>query len=262
LSTLDFLFYLRYTKAMAYINDPKYEVPENTLLVYTGLGKTKEFADEVILPLSGQDKRGWFTSHFYYCLPLVIGNQYGFAIKSMYGFNVTMPSNSDSLIFEFDEDYDEIKQTINEHFGYGIITVTNKFLLRTPPGINIMTMQPPNYFIPGLNAMTGVVESDNIRMSFTFNIKVTLYDTKIRVNKGDLLAAFLPIPRYSVENYKLEYAYDVYDDDVLKAEDKELKKFTRLREGPDKKKPHGAGRLYFKGKHPLGGSFKDHQRYI
>lgn len=247
---------------MPYINDPGYEVPENTLLIYTGLSKTKEFADEVIVPLSGHDKRGWFTPHFYYCLPLIIGNQYGYGVKSMYGFNVTMPSDGSPLLFEFDKGYDEVKQTINEHFGSGIVTVTNKFLLRTPPGINIMTIQPPNYFIPGLNAMTGVVEADNIRMSFTFNIKVTLYDTKIRVNKGDLLAAFIPIPRYTVENYKVEYAHNIFNDEILKTEDKELRKFTRLRENVDKKKPHGAGRLYFKGKHPLGSKFKDHQKYI
>lgn len=247
---------------MAYINEKNNDIPPNTIAIYTGLGKTKEFADEVILPLSGQDKRGWFTPHFYYCLPLVIGNQYGFGVKSMYGFSVTMPSDGGSLIFEFDEGYDEIKQTINEHFGYGIITVTNKFLLRTPPGINIMTMQPPNYFIPGLHAMTGVVEADNIRMSFTFNIKVTISDLKIRVNKGDLLAAFIPIPRYTVENYKLQYAHDLFDDITLMKEDRELRKFTQLREGKDKEKPHGAGRLYFKGKHPLGGKFKDHQKRI
>jgi len=241
---------------MPYINDPGYEIPENTIGYWTSYPDS--YIDEVLEPLAGQSKRDWFDPHFYYCLPLVIGNQYGFGIKSAYGFTATMPSEG-PITFKFDAGYDGSKQEIKEHFGFGIITFTNRFLLRTPPGINLMTMQPPNFFIPGLAAMTGVVETDNLRMNFTFNVKMTIPNYEVRVNKGDLVAAFMPVKRYEVEKYKVEPLNKIMPLNVLLDENEELKEFTKKRSGEDRQKPHGSGRLYFNGKYALGNKFKDHQ---
>jgi hypothetical protein len=119
--------------------------------------------------LAGNVKREWMNPHAYYCLPLTVGNQYGFIIKSVRDFDIIWDgSHKDAEITFLNEDNSH-KQIIKTGFGDGIITVQNLFSLKTPPGINIMTIQPPNYFIPGCFALTGVVECDNIRRDFTFN---------------------------------------------------------------------------------------------
>ena len=62
-------------------------VPENTIVVVPHFKNDTSYLD-VIQPLKGEAKRDWFDQAFYYCLPLTIGNQYGFAIKSLRSFTV------------------------------------------------------------------------------------------------------------------------------------------------------------------------------
>ena len=63
-------------------------IPNNTI---TAIPETEHFnhiPDLVIEPLKGNLKRDWFVNHAYFCLPLTIGNQYGFVVKSLYDFIV------------------------------------------------------------------------------------------------------------------------------------------------------------------------------
>ena len=74
-----------------YINDPGYEVPENKILLVPHLGSLEEenvpaYLD-IVKSLKGEIKRDWFSNYFYYCLPLSIGNQYGFTIHSNFDFD-------------------------------------------------------------------------------------------------------------------------------------------------------------------------------
>lgn len=62
---------------------------------------------------------------------------------------------------------------------------------------------PMNMFIDGLTNMNGVIETDNIKRDFTFNLKVTRPHHLIRINKGDIIASFLPIQRYFVDPYEV-----------------------------------------------------------
>ena len=55
-----------------YINDPGYEVSENTILTIPFANRDKDTYKEIVHPLKGNAKREWFTPHFYYCLPLNI----------------------------------------------------------------------------------------------------------------------------------------------------------------------------------------------
>ena len=161
-------------------------------------------------------KRDWFTPHFYRCLPLAIGNQQGFIIKNEFEFSFlwTGGDDLDSLFFEFYEPLEEINKKyprIESTFGSGIITINPPFTLRTPPGVNLITINPPNFIIPNITVMTGVVEADNIRRNFTFNLKVQMPNIKVTVPVGTPLAAVLPIPRYFADSFELKN-----DEDILK----------------------------------------------
>ena len=244
------------------MNDPGFEVPDNHILVIPHSLDIPEhgYYNEIITPLAGKVKRDWFTDHFYYCLPLNIGNQYGFVINSLIDFEAYWPGGEAGAQIKILNDDNKGKQIIEDVFHSGIITVQNMFALKTPPGINLMTIQPPNMFIPTCVAMTGVIETDNIRRDFTFNIKMTLKQHTVKVKKGDPLGAFIPIPRNYVENFNVVPAVDIFDKDIVQMDVNESQMLGRERRTRDREKPHGAGRRYFKGYHTNDTQFNNHQK--
>jgi len=245
-----------------HINDPGYEVPENTIVVVPHTPGHTGFYKEILFPLKGESKRDWFTAHFYYCLPLTIGNQYGIAVRSGYTFEASWPGGEAPAVLKFENNTGVPEQAISTHFNNGIITFQNFFALKTPPGINLMTIQPPNMFIPGCVAMTGVVETDQIRRDFTFNLKITVPNYTIKVNKGDIIGAFIPIPRYFVDKFELALVGDIFDEELHLNDAKEAKVLGVERSTTDKEKNHMAGRRYFKGIHSDDTKYLDHQKTI
>jgi hypothetical protein len=244
------------------INDENNPVPEHTILVVTENNCFNDSVDKIVEPLAGNPKRDWFVKHAYFCLPLVIGNQYGFAIKSLYDFTAEWNGGQSPSDLVITLDNPGSDQRVSSHFGMGVITVQNRFHFRTPMGINLITMNPPNMFIPHLQNMTGVIETDNLRRDFTFNIKVTTPNVKISVKSGDTIAAILPIPRFSVENYKIQLATDVMPDEVVRNERQAGREFGIERSTLDTKKPHGNGRRYTKGVDIYDNTFYQHQKNI
>ena len=245
------------------------KVPDHRILAlpyddhYAGLQNT------VFLPLRGQHKRDWFSKHAYLCLPLVIGNQYGFALKSL--FHATFlwnggPEPADTTITVHNtEEADAFGslQLLASQFGLGIVTVPTAFALRTPPEVNLMTLQPPNVFIDGLQNLTGVVEADTLRRDFTFNLKITRPDHPIEIKVGDLLAAVIPIPRGFVEKFEMIDAYEAVSPDTVALEQQTARDFGREREEVDAKNKRGVGRRYFKGEDVYGQRFEhSHQQVL
>lgn len=246
-----------------YVNQHGFEVPDNKILAVP-FDFAETTYDKVIKSLKGEVKRDWFTSHFYYCLPLAIGNQYGFAIRSLLDVDVVWDGEESpsSTTVKYLNNDNLGKQYVESSFGSGIITFQNTFHLKTPPGINIMTIQPPNYFIPGLMAMTGVVETDNIRRDFTFNLKITIPNMDIKIRKGDLIGAFLPIERGFVDKFTVESFSDFFSEELYKNEMQEAKALSNERQTVDLEKPHMSGRRYFSGTHTDGTKYLDHQKRL
>lgn len=245
-----------------FLNSSEYLVPENTVLVVPHVLDNDGFYKEVIVPLKGNPKRDWFTPHFYYCLPLTIGNQYGFMIKSLIDFDIIWDGTKDNPKIDFINNDNSDKQIIQTGFGSGIVTVQNRFALKTPPGINLMTIQPPNMFIPGCISMTGVIETDNIRRDFTFNLKVTVPNLKISVRQGDALGAFIPIPRGFVDNFEVKNVQDIFPVEIHENEINECSNLSLERNTSDKDRPHESGRRYFNGEHTSGEKYIDHQKRL
>lgn len=249
----------------SFINDPGLEVPENKILIIPN-----SFEDDsykyVIESLIGNTKRDWFNHNFYYCLPLTIGNQYGFIIKSSKSFTASWEGGeSPALIKLLHDETDNLfhsGQVIDSHFGNGIITFQNRFSIKTPPNINVMTIQPPNFFIPGTVAMTGVIETDQLRRDFTFNLKITIPNYTITVKKGDPVGAFIPIPRYFVDKFSISHVRDYFSEDIYDAEVKQTRMLGQERKTTDREKHLNAGRRYFNGIHVDDTKFKDHQKHI
>lgn len=195
-------------------------VPKNILTVIPENNQiSNQLIMDMVVPLKGDHKRDWFVKHAYFCLPLTIGNQYGFAIKSLKTFSVVWnggPSNRDVVITILEEDEHRHQQTISSHFGMGTVTIQNRFTFRTPPGINLMTINPPNYWIDGIMHMTGVIETDNLRRDFTFNLKCTRPNHTVIINKGEFIGCVLPIPRYFPDSFELKAAEELFTEEQIK----------------------------------------------
>lgn len=240
-------------------------VPEHTIVIIPEKEQFKDSARRVIQPFKGNIKRDWFINHAYWCLPLTIGNQYGFGIRSLKTFTATWngkeyPSGVKVDILE--ESENPAEQTISSHFGMGTITIQNRFTFRTPSGVNLMTINPPNYWIDGIQHMTGVIETDNLRRDFTFNLKITRPNYTIKINKGDFVGCVIPVPRYFVDKHELKFGEEVLTKEQILEEQTAMGDFGIERNTLDRKKPHGNGRRYFEGKDIYDNVFPDHQKRV
>ena len=212
-----------------------------------------------------EKKRDWFSPHFYRCLPLTIGNQYGFIITNEFDFSfVWNGENSlDALTFEFNEGIEELDKKhsrIESRFGHGIITVSPPFFLKTPTGVNLMTINPPNHIVPNITVMTGVVESDNLSYPFTFNLKVQIPNIKVFIPAGTPLAGFIPIPRYYADSFSLKMAEEVFEENKIIEQLQTFVDTATHREEIESKLSDGVGKLYMKGQDVYGNKFLDHQK--
>lgn len=246
-----------------YINDLNNPVKDNKIIIIPNdITNKTGYADEILESLVGRAKRDWFDPHYYYCLPLTIGNQYGFIVKSLRDYNVYWDGTSSDADIVFLNEDNSSKQVVKNGFRNGVITIQNHFHLKTPPGINLMTIQPPNMFIPGIAAMTGVIETDQIRRDFTFNFKVTVPNYEIKIRKGDPVGAFIPIPRYFTEKFELAYVGDEFKEELWYNEIKEVISLSVERVSVDKEKSHESGRRYFNGTHSDDTPYQDHQKKL
>ena len=244
-------------------------VPDNTIAVIPNATGYTELYEDIIEPLHGKFKRDWFVKHAYYCLPLVIGNQYGFLIKSLYDFNILWNGGTDAgnLTIEFLTAKDTVDrlfstQSVISHFGMGTVTIQLGFSIRTPPGINTYVGSPPNIFVDGIGYLTAVVETDNLRRDFTFNIKATRKNRIIKIKKGDPLGFFMPYPRHFIDKFTLQNAYDLFDSDLVAQEQQCARDFGTERSTTDRLKPNQNGRRYFNGEDIYGNKFADHQKRL
>jgi hypothetical protein len=133
----------------------------------------------------------------YRCLPLTIANQLGLWVLNPVGFTARWRGVPDTVDFAFDAAADLWRHSITNHFAYGIVTWNTPFLLRTrPPGSRILVMAPPNGGLKeNCHALTGLLESDWMTMSFTMNWKILRPGVEVRFERGEPLFQAIPLVR-------------------------------------------------------------------
>jgi hypothetical protein len=248
-------------------------VPDKTIAVFTTTdGFNAKDIDLFLKPLNTTHKRDWFDQGFYSCLPLSIGNMQGFVVVVPYDIKLIWNGGNtpNDISIEYPKNFLNNKQKnsttanqveivkVNSHFGHGIFTINLPITLKTPPGINLMTIAPPNFPLVGLSPMTGVVESDNIRFHFTLNIKIDLINTLIEIPANTPLIGLLPIPRYFCDSFKLVDACEIFDKDIVNKE-KNIVGLHTLKRTAQLQNDTGLDKLYFNGMDIKKNKFKDHQ---
>lgn len=247
------------------INRDEHMVPDNRIVCIPEAPDYAGSMMSVIEPMRGHPQRPELGQHSFHCLPVVVGNQYGFAIRSLTSWTAVWnggPSPSDTRVTLDPEVGTHSTQNVSSHFGSGIVTVQNRFHFRTPPGVNLLVMDAPNHFHFNLSNLFAVVEADNLRRDFTFNLKIVKPDVEVSVKKGDLISAIIPMPRYFVDDFEVVSGLDVFPHEVIRAEQKQGDKFGKMRLEDDPKKPNEVGKLYWRGLDADGNKFDDHQRKV
>jgi hypothetical protein len=231
------------------------EVPPDTILV---IPDDNSFVNPPHF-VRAQKNRDWFLPPFYHCLPLVFGNQHGFLMLATYDFVIRWDGRNevDGIKIHFLEDLPTVNfVTVESHFGSGILTVQSRYVFKTPKGVNMLVKEPPNYPMRGLSWMNAVVETDNLRRDFTFNIKVTEADTDIYIAAGTPLGCLLPYPRYFLDDYNMA---ELQESSELKKAQKTMGYFATERGEYDNNNPR---HRYMEGIDIYGLEFEEHQKSL
>lgn len=130
---------------------------------------------------------------------------------------------------------------------------------RTPPGINLMTINPPNYVIPNITVMTGVIETDNLRYFFTFNLKVQIPNMKVFVPAGTPLTSFIPIPRYFADSFELKMSDEIFSKEIVDEEIQAMLDSIKHRLEVEPQLKNRVNKNYMLGRDIYHNKFKDHQ---
>jgi tetratricopeptide (TPR) repeat protein len=230
------------------------KVPKETILL---VPDSPTFVNPPHFVKAGQH-RDWFDSYFYHCLPLVMGNQHGFLMLTTYDFVCRWDGTSsiDGVSIHILEPLlDPNYITLESHFGFGILTVQSRYVYRTPPGVNLMVKDPPNYPIHGFSWMNAVVETDNLRRDFTFNIKITQPHLDIYVPRGTPIGCLLPYPRYFLDGYNMS---ELKDAEELGKSQRTVNYFSKERDDFDSSPRH----RYMEGVDIYNIEFKHHQKQL
>jgi len=198
----------------------------------------------------------------------MVANEYGFNI--VLNCDINFIWNGGDAKEDLQITYIENKETkgkispeVKSDFGNGIITISTPFVLRTPPGINLMTISPPNEILKNLTVLTGSVESDNIRMPFTLNLRVQEPNVLTHIPAGTPLSTIIPIPRYFADGFTIKNAEDLFEDSVVVEEVNALYDHQLRREFQKEYEKQGNAlfdRLYLKGRDIYNNIFPNHQR--
>jgi hypothetical protein len=124
------------------------------------------------------------------CLPLTIGNAYGWQL--LLPVDVTASWNGGASTNDVSVLCSRPHQAVS-NFANGILTFHTGYIFRTPKQFHIMVMGPTNTFKDGVSAMTAVVESDWLPYSFTMNYKFTRACT-VNWKAGDPFAQIFLVP--------------------------------------------------------------------
>jgi hypothetical protein len=145
-------------------------------------------------------RRDWMDQtsdqYAYRCLPLNIANMHGWEICC---------EETVEAIWNGGSKKEDIKilqgqHTAITHFGSGVLTFHVACVFRTQPGWNLMSMGPTNRPKRGIQALTGVIETDWAPYSFTMNWIFTEPNHPVIFQKEEPFCFFFPVQRGIIDN--------------------------------------------------------------
>lgn len=142
-------------------------------------------------------------SFAYRCLPLNIANAYGWSFHLTQDVLVHWDGRreQDGLTIKSDGDLTHVAASI---FGNGVLTFHTHGIFQTDEGWSLMAGGPANEPKDGIQALSGIIETDWSPYSFTMNWKVTRINHWISFKKGDVFCSVFPVQRGVLESIEPE----------------------------------------------------------
>ncbi|MFN2420584.1 MAG: DUF6065 family protein [Gemmatimonadota bacterium] len=164
-------------------------------------------------------RRDWMdetTEAFAYrCLPLSIANAHGWEIRCLQSFEAEWNGGlapADVVV----QKKGDAPLDVKGHFGHGILTFGQHFVIRTPPGYGLWVTGPPNHFKDGIQALSAAIETDWMPFSFTMNWKFTRPNHRVTFSIGEPYCFFFPVRIGDVEEFVPEFRNLSNDTDLVK----------------------------------------------
>lgn len=201
---------------------------------------------DVFEVVSGKVKRRWMDKtegNAYKCVPMNVANSYGWTVLSPAEFSATWDGGEAKHSLHIDIPNDSPFQFAASEFGHGILSIVPDFIVRTSKNVSLYVRGVPNQIAVGLQPFDGIVETDWLPFTFTFNYKF-IKPGRLTIKKDQPLFTFFPVERGYIESF------DTRDINVY--EDKEFYedylKYSDLRDSQNSGKEGKNGGAYLKGR--------------
>ena len=165
--------------------------------------------------------RGWMDAtpeaFAYRCLPLNIANSHGWEILCPCSFeafwNGAIDTGAVTLRVPAEVPKERAPVTI---FGQGVLTFHVEAIFRTPPGWNLWVGGSPNRLKDGIQALTGVIETDWAPFTFTLNWRFTRPDHWVRFEAFEPIGFVFPVQRDALEQFEPRFVPSSEDPETLR----------------------------------------------
>ena len=216
-------------------------------------------------------RREWFNVQAYQCHPMMVANQYGFVLTTEFDFNILWNGGDKKEDIQITHILDKKQEEVGSAFplvasnlGNGVISFIFPFVLRTPPGVNLLTINPPNHVLENMTVLSGSVETDNLRMPFSVQIKLHRPNVLMSFKKGDPIIGFLPIPRFFLDSFDIVDASKIFDEKTMNEEltafvDHQEARRLRMEHLADEELYNRDHKNYVRGLEIYGNKFYNHQ---
>lgn len=173
---------------------PKGDKPEQEVQFYKLNSKLPVLIEPAppTRPWMGEFQNGNANS----CMPLRMGCAQGWQLLCPFTFCVVWDGGrrpEDIWVFADERDEAAMKYMIASQFGWGMLTISQGFLIRTPPGVEMLLTGPTNYWRDGLAHMTAMLETSHMVDYFAVTMKLTRPGQQVWFHAGTPYAQLLPI---------------------------------------------------------------------
>jgi hypothetical protein len=191
-------------------------------------------------------KRKWMDKtdgNAYQCVPMNVANSYGWTVLSPGRFSATWDGGDAKHSLRVELERDSPFRFAASEFGHGILSIVPDFIVRTSKNVSLYVRGIPNQIAIGLQPFDGIVETDWLPFTFTFNYKF-VKPGKLTIEKDQPLFTFFPIERGYIESFETRESFLYKDKEFYE----DYLKYSDLRELQQSGKPVKDSGAYLKGR--------------
>lgn len=195
--------------------------------------------------------RDWMTNSSnkfaYRCLPLLIGNGYGWELRSNSEFIAQYKGGNTQQDIEITNLCGTNFPT--SHFGEGVITWHVGYLFKTEYPYGLYVTGPPNTKYLNIIPLTGIVETYWLPFTFTMNWKF-MGPGGIHIKPGDIICQIFPVDMTMFDNVEAEIVPINNDPEMLKQFTEWSTSRGKFLSNLESKNASSWQKNYFRGTHP------------